>query len=100
MSERAVEIRHSAADGMHAAAALFHDPRYLRLLGKAVGAGIGAGMLARRVPAIGLPVALLTGIYVGLELAAYLAEAGSPGADAIDAVAIDREEITHGDTLA
>ncbi|MDA8312847.1 MAG: hypothetical protein M0Z46_19990 [Actinomycetota bacterium] len=99
MTERAVEIRHSAADDMHAAAALFHDPRYVRLLGKATGAGIGAGILARRVPALGLPIALLAGIYLGLELAAYLAEAGAP-ADAIDAVAIEREEITRGDTLA
>ena len=92
MTERAVEIRHSAADDIHAAAALFHDPRYVRLLGKATATGIGAGILARRVPALGLPIALLAGIYVGLELAAYLSEAGASTADAIDAVAIEREE--------
>ena len=98
MTERAVEIRRAGAADLHAAAALFHDRRYLTLLGKATGAGIGAGILARKVPAIGLPVALLAGIYVGLELAAYLTEETAPAA--IDAVAIDREEITHGDPLA
>ena len=52
------------------------EPAYLQLLGKSVGTGLAVGLVARRIPAIGLPVALLGGIYVGLELAAYIAEQG------------------------
>ncbi len=71
----AVEIArpsHSAA--IREATALFHDRRYLTLLGKATGTGVAAGILARKLPAFGLPIALLAGIYVGLELAAYMAD--------------------------
>lgn len=50
------------------------EPAYLELLGKSVGTGLAVGMIARRIPAIALPLAMLGGIYVGLELAAYVAD--------------------------
>ncbi len=50
------------------------QPEYLQLLGKSVGAGLAVGMIGRRIPQIALPAALLGGIYVGMELAAYLVD--------------------------
>jgi hypothetical protein len=51
------------------------EPRYLKLLGKCLGGGMGAGLLARRLPPqLALPVALMAGIYIGLEMAAWMEE--------------------------
>ena len=84
----AVEVvRPSPSLAIRQAAALFHDRRYQLLLGKAIGTGIGAGVVARRLPALAAPVALLAGIYVGLELAAYLTDEAQPAFTAIDVVA-------------
>ena len=86
----AAEVIHtSRSAAIREAAALFHDRKYQRVLGKAIGTGVGAGLLARRFPTLGGPIALLAGIYVGLELAAYLADASDPASAAIDAVAAD-----------
>lgn len=97
----AVEIaRPTKAAAIREAAALFHDRRYLQVLGKATGAGLAAGLLARKVPAIGLPVALVAGIYVGLELAAYLAEADERSAiDVPSRPVIDIPEDTDADRI-
>lgn len=81
---------HSAA--IREASALFHDRRYLTLLGKATGTGVAAGILARKLPAFGLPIALLAGIYVGLELAAYMAEQAEDRG-AIDAASVVRRVV-------
>jgi hypothetical protein len=51
------------------------EPSYLKLLGKCLGGGMGAGLLARRLPPqLALPVALMAGIYIGLEMAAWMEE--------------------------
>jgi hypothetical protein len=53
---------------------LFHDRSYLKLLSKSISTGAAVGIIARRVPAIALPVALLGGMYVGLEMARWITE--------------------------
>lgn len=51
------------------------EPAYLKLLGKCLGTGMGAGLLVRRLPPqLAAPVALIAGIYVGLEMAAWMEE--------------------------
>lgn len=96
MPERAIRFARPGAADIRAAADLFHDPDYLALLGKAGGAAFGAGILARRLPALAAPIALLAGIYVGLELAAYLTRTDAPDR-AIAARVIEIEETTHGE---
>ena len=70
----AMPIETRAAASIRGVLDELREPAYLQLLGKSVGTGVAVGMIARRIPAIGLPVALLGGIYVGMELAAYVAE--------------------------
>ena len=96
----AAEVVHtSRSAAIREASALFHDRKYQVVLGKAISIGVGAGILARRFPALGGPIALLAGIYVGLELAAYVADAADPASAAIDAVATVApiERTSHGD---
>jgi hypothetical protein len=55
--------------------ATMREPRYLELLGKCVSTGFGAGVLMRRLPSgLAAPVVLLAGIYIGLEMAAWMEE--------------------------
>lgn len=67
------------------------DPAYVRLLGKGIATGVGAGLIIRRLPPqVAAPVLLLAGIYFGLEMAAYLEEdAISRKGPIIDATATD-----------
>lgn len=53
---------------------LFRDRSYLELLSKSISTGAAVGIIARRVPAIGIPIALLGGMYVGLEMARWITE--------------------------
>ena len=64
------------------------EPRTLRLWGKCLSVSYASGVVARRVPALGLPVVLLAGVYIGLEMAAYIADNDALGR-AIDARVID-----------
>lgn len=50
------------------------EPAYLELLGKSVGVGWTVGILVRRIPALAVPIALVGGIYLGMEIAAYVAD--------------------------
>jgi len=54
--------------------ALMREPSYLQLMGKAIGTSLVAGQIARRVPQVALPVVLVAGIYIGLEMAAWMEE--------------------------
>lgn len=71
------------------------EPRYLRLLGKCAGGGMAAGVLAKRLPPqLALPVALVAGIYIGLEMAAWMEEeAAAKRGPVIDATAESIEAI-------
>ncbi len=69
---RAIVPQHAAA--IREVLAEMAKPAYLELLGKGVGTGIAVGILARRIPALGLPLALAGGIYIGMEMAAYIAD--------------------------
>jgi hypothetical protein len=61
--------------GIRDLVATMREPSYLKLLGKCLGSGIGVSMVARRLPPqLQLPVALIAGIYVGLEMAAWMEE--------------------------
>ena len=53
---------------------VMRQPAYLKLLGKSVTIATGAGLLARKVPALAIPAALTAGIYIGLEMAAWMEE--------------------------
>lgn len=66
------------------------QPAYLKLLGKCLGTGLGAGLITRRLPAFAGPIALVAGIYVGLEMAAYMEEEAKRKAavPVIDATAV------------
>jgi hypothetical protein len=55
--------------------ATMREPSYMRLLGKSIATGAGVGLLARRLPPqVALPVVLVAGIYLGLEMAAWMEE--------------------------
>lgn len=61
--------------GIRELVATMREPRYLKLLSKCLGGGFTAGLVARRLPPqLALPVALITGIYIGLEMAAWMEE--------------------------
>lgn len=47
-------------------------PEYLALAGKAVGCGIGVGILGRYIPAVAVPAAFLAGVYFALEIVDYM----------------------------
>lgn len=59
------------------------EPAYLRLTGKCLGAGAAAGVLARRVPVLAAPALLMAGIYIGLEMAAWLEEEAAANRPAV-----------------
>ena len=74
MSE-AVEVPRSApSEAIGQLLALFHDRSYLQLLGKAAGTGIAVGTIGRRLPAMAAPLALVGGMYLGLELARWITQ--------------------------
>jgi hypothetical protein len=51
------------------------DPAYVKLLGKCVGGGLVTAQIVRRLPSqVAMPIVLVTGIYIGLEMAAWLEE--------------------------
>jgi hypothetical protein len=55
--------------------ATMREPSYVRLLGKAVGASLATGVIVRRLPPqVAMPMVLITGIYIGLEMAAWMEE--------------------------
>lgn len=54
--------------------ALMREPSYLKLVGKALGAGTSVGLFAKRFPQMAAPMALMAGVYLGLEFAAWLEE--------------------------
>lgn len=61
--------------GIGALVQTMREPAYLKLLGKCMGTGIGTGLLLRRLPPqFALPVALVAGMYLGLEMAAWMEE--------------------------
>lgn len=61
--------------GVRDLVATMREPAYLRLIGKTVGASMGAAMLVRRLPPqVAMPIVLMTGIYVGLEMAGWMEE--------------------------
>lgn len=65
----------SGEAGIRDVVATMREPAYLKLLGKCVSGGIGVGLLARRLPPqLQLPIALIAGIYLGLEMAAWMEE--------------------------
>jgi hypothetical protein len=70
---------------------MMREPRYLKLLGKCMGTGAGMGLLARRLPPqLALPVALVAGIYIGLEMAAWMEEeAAAKRGPVIDVTPVD-----------
>lgn len=72
------------------------EPSYLKLMGKAVGTSLGAGLALRRLPpALAGPAVLLAGIYIGLEMAAWMEEeAQRKSGPMIDATA---EPMFHGE---
>ena len=52
---------------------VMREPAYLRLLGKAVGAAFGTSLIVRRLPPqVAMPMVLMTGIYIGLEMASWM----------------------------
>jgi hypothetical protein len=64
--------RHSGASE---ALELMKQPSYLKLLGKCLTTGAGVGILARKLPPqLALPAALVAGVYIGLEMAAWMEE--------------------------
>ena len=73
-AQRAVPLAPHGAASIRGVLDQLREPAYLQLLGKSVGTGFAVGMIARRVPAIALPLAMLGGIYVGMEIAAYVAD--------------------------
>lgn len=73
------------------------EPAYVKLLGKAVGAAFGTSLIVRRLPPqLAMPMVLMTGIYVGLEMAAWMEEEAvshkGPVLDATAEPAIHRAE--------
>ena len=74
MSEAIEVVRSSPSEAISAVLDLFHDRSYLTLLGKSVGTGIAVGTIGRRLPAVAVPVALLGGMYLGLELARWITQ--------------------------
>ena len=54
--------------------AVMREPSYLKLAGKAMGTGVSVGLFAKRFPQMGVPMALMAGIYLGLEFAAWMEE--------------------------
>ena len=73
-AQRAVPLVHQGAASIRSVLDELRSPEYLRLAGRSIGTGFAVGMIARRVPAIALPLAMLGGIYVGMEIAAYVAD--------------------------
>lgn len=92
MPEAVERVRPSRSAAIHEAAALFADRRYQKLLGKAIGTGLAVGRLGRLAPGYAVPLALLGGMYIGLELAAYLAEQAEDRG-AIDAASVVRRVV-------
>lgn len=60
--------------GVRELVAVMREPAYLRLLGKCMGAGVGLGVVARRMPQAAVPLAFVAGMYVALEIAGWLEE--------------------------
>ncbi len=61
--------------GVRDLVAILREPAYMKLLGKAVGAGLVTGQIVRRLPPqVAMPMVLMTGIYIGLEMAAWMEE--------------------------
>ncbi len=55
--------------------ATMREPAYVKLLGKAMGAAFGTSLIVRRLPPqVAMPMVLMTGIYIGLEMAAWMEE--------------------------
>src|ERR1700730_233472 len=51
------------------------EPAYVKLLGKCIGTGVGLGLLAKRLPPqLALRMVLVGGMYLGLEMAAWMEE--------------------------
>jgi hypothetical protein len=75
--------------GVRDLVATMREPAYLKLLGKAAGAAFGTGLIIRRLPPqVAMPMVLMTGIYIGLEMAAWMEEeAASHKGPMIDATA-------------
>lgn len=74
MSEAVEIVRSSPSEAIGQLLDLFHDRSYLQLLGKAAGTGIAVGTIGRRLPAMAAPLALLGGMYLGLELARWITQ--------------------------
>lgn len=74
MTDARPVVHRPPADAIRGVLAEMSTPEYLTLLGKSVGAGLAVGVLAKRIPALAVPVALIGGIYLGMEIAAYIAE--------------------------
>ena len=63
----------SGEAGIGELVATMREPAYLRLLGKCLGAGFGTAVLVRRLPPqVAMPIVLVAGMYVGLEMAAWM----------------------------
>ena len=61
--------------GVRELVATMREPAYVKLLGKALGAAVGTGMIVRRLPPqLAMPMVLMTGMYIGLEMAAWMEE--------------------------
>ena len=55
--------------------ATMRQPAYVKLIGKALGASMATSLLVRRLPPqVAMPIVLMTGMYIGLEMAAWMEE--------------------------
>jgi hypothetical protein len=78
--------------GVRDLVATMRESSYLKLLGKCLGGGMATGLIVRRLPPqLALPIALMAGIYIGLEMAAWMEEeaAKERDRDVIDASVVD-----------
>jgi len=81
----------SGDGGVGEVVAVMRQPSYLRLVGKCLGGTLGVGLAVRRLPPqVAMPLVLVTGIYVGLEMAAWMEEeAKAAKGPVIDATAVE-----------